>query len=174
MSPSDAKKQWARTVKAIAPCAWGDFAGSRSIPQSAECPIAIVFPDEAQPSCAGERAAGQRVIFDLGVRYGIDRADGESYQQFADARSMSVKRRRLPKSLTTSALLGVSALASANDATSTAPVGDPVHGKALYQACAACHSIDENDLGPSIAVSSGAVQAASRITPTRPLSTPPV
>jgi cytochrome c len=61
---------------------------------------------------------------------------------------MSVKRRRFLKSLTTSALLGVSALASANDATSTAPVGDPVHGKALYQACAACHSIDENDLGP--------------------------
>jgi cytochrome c len=26
--------------------------------------------------------------------------------------------------------------------------GDPVHGKALYQSCAACHSIDENDLGP--------------------------
>lgn len=26
--------------------------------------------------------------------------------------------------------------------------GDPVHGKARYQACAACHSIDDNDLGP--------------------------
>ena len=26
--------------------------------------------------------------------------------------------------------------------------GDPVHGKALYQGCAACHSIDDNDLGP--------------------------
>jgi cytochrome c len=26
--------------------------------------------------------------------------------------------------------------------------GDPVHGKALYQGCQACHSIDENDLGP--------------------------
>lgn len=26
--------------------------------------------------------------------------------------------------------------------------GDPVHGKMLYQACQACHSIDENDLGP--------------------------
>ena len=26
--------------------------------------------------------------------------------------------------------------------------GDPVRGKALYQGCAACHSIDENDLGP--------------------------
>lgn len=26
--------------------------------------------------------------------------------------------------------------------------GDPAHGKALYRGCAACHSIDENDLGP--------------------------
>ncbi len=26
--------------------------------------------------------------------------------------------------------------------------GDPSHGKALYQACTACHSIDDNDLGP--------------------------
>ena len=30
----------------------------------------------------------------------------------------------------------------------TALVGDPGRGKALYQACEACHSIDENDLGP--------------------------
>jgi cytochrome c len=26
--------------------------------------------------------------------------------------------------------------------------GDPSRGKTLYQACQACHSIDENDLGP--------------------------
>jgi cytochrome c len=26
--------------------------------------------------------------------------------------------------------------------------GDAVHGKALYQGCQACHSIDDNDLGP--------------------------
>jgi cytochrome c len=59
-----------------------------------------------------------------------------------------VKKRRFVRSLTTSALLGVTALASANAATSTGVNGDPVRGKALYQACAACHSIDENDLGP--------------------------
>jgi len=29
-----------------------------------------------------------------------------------------------------------------------APQGDAVHGKLLYQGCAACHSIDDNDLGP--------------------------
>jgi len=26
--------------------------------------------------------------------------------------------------------------------------GDPAHGKVLYQACEACHSIDANDVGP--------------------------
>ena len=36
------------------------------------------------------------------------------------------------------------ALASFNSQAS----GDPAHGKALYQACQACHSIEENDLGP--------------------------
>jgi cytochrome c len=30
----------------------------------------------------------------------------------------------------------------------TAPKGDATHGKTLYQGCAACHSIDDNDLGP--------------------------
>jgi cytochrome c len=36
----------------------------------------------------------------------------------------------------------------ATTATAGPPTGDPVHGKALYQACEACHSLDENDLGP--------------------------
>jgi cytochrome c len=27
-------------------------------------------------------------------------------------------------------------------------IGDPNRGKDLYQACQACHSVDENDLGP--------------------------
>ena len=27
-------------------------------------------------------------------------------------------------------------------------VGDPAHGKTLYNACMSCHSIDENDIGP--------------------------
>ena len=51
-------------------------------------------------------------------------------------------------SLTTGALLVVTALGWADDAISTDLVGDPVRGKALYQACTACHSVDENDLGP--------------------------
>jgi cytochrome c len=30
----------------------------------------------------------------------------------------------------------------------SASQGDPVRGKALYQSCGGCHSIDDNDLGP--------------------------
>src|ERR1700692_3469334 len=30
----------------------------------------------------------------------------------------------------------------------TTPNGDAAHGKTLYQGCEACHSIDDNDLGP--------------------------
>jgi cytochrome c len=44
------------------------------------------------------------------------------------------------------AFSGAFALAEAPGA---APLsGDPTHGKTLYQACAACHSVDENDIGP--------------------------
>jgi cytochrome c len=44
-------------------------------------------------------------------------------------------------------------VATAIAGTSPPPVdirlnGDAVHGKALYQGCQACHSIDDNDLGP--------------------------
>jgi cytochrome c len=40
-------------------------------------------------------------------------------------------------------LIAAASLAAVNNL-----VGDPGRGKALYQACEACHSIDENDLGP--------------------------
>lgn len=33
-------------------------------------------------------------------------------------------------------------------AANAAAGGDPIHGKALYQGCNACHSIDDNDIGP--------------------------
>jgi cytochrome c len=39
-------------------------------------------------------------------------------------------------------------IASSAPQASSVPCGDAAHGKALYQACAACHSIDENDIGP--------------------------
>ena len=34
------------------------------------------------------------------------------------------------------------------DAPSAAVQGDPTHGKTLYAACTACHSLEENDIGP--------------------------
>jgi cytochrome c len=47
------------------------------------------------------------------------------------------------------AFAAVMAAAGATAAPVTSPVhGDPAHGKSLYQACQACHSIDDNDLGP--------------------------
>src|SRR5271154_1766715 len=42
----------------------------------------------------------------------------------------------------------VGACLSASWAVAGDLVGDATKGKALYQACEACHSIDENDLGP--------------------------
>jgi len=39
-------------------------------------------------------------------------------------------------------------VAAASFASVSNLVGDPSRGKTLYQACQACHSIDENDLGP--------------------------
>ena len=48
----------------------------------------------------------------------------------------------------TAAGILTAAFASAFAPAQTPPAGDPAHGKALYQSCAACHSVDENDLGP--------------------------
>ncbi len=59
-------------------------------------------------------------------------------------------RQPIHKLLATSALaanLSV-ACAAGTSASSGAVGGNAARGKALYQACQACHSIDENDLGP--------------------------
>lgn len=48
-----------------------------------------------------------------------------------------------------SAALAAGILAAAAPALAqSAPHGDPVRGQALYQACAGCHSLDDNDVGP--------------------------
>jgi cytochrome c len=39
---------------------------------------------------------------------------------------------------------------------SRSPHGDPVRGKALYQGCTGCHSLDDNDVGPRHGESSAA------------------
>jgi cytochrome c len=55
----------------------------------------------------------------------------------------------LPRSLLLSALLGTAAIAAPTAAAvHSAPIGDVDRGKLLYQGCQACHSIDDNDLGP--------------------------
>jgi cytochrome c len=60
-----------------------------------------------------------------------------------------VKRPVLMNCLAACAFAAATAIAGATEAPVAGPVpGDPGHGKALYQACQACHSIDENDLGP--------------------------
>ena len=47
------------------------------------------------------------------------------------------------------ALLAASAVAWSTVASADTRInGDATHGKELYQGCQACHSIDENDLGP--------------------------
>ena len=45
--------------------------------------------------------------------------------------------------------LCAAAVLAASTAMADTPLkGDAEHGKTLYQGCAACHSIDDNDLGP--------------------------
>jgi cytochrome c len=47
------------------------------------------------------------------------------------------------------ALLAAGSIVGAPPASAdTTPNGDASRGKALYQGCQACHSIDDNDLGP--------------------------
>jgi cytochrome c len=55
---------------------------------------------------------------------------------------------RLSPATTTTAAILTAAFASALALAQTPHAGNPVDGKVLYQSCAACHSIDENDLGP--------------------------
>ncbi len=45
-------------------------------------------------------------------------------------------------------LVASAALAQAAPVAVAARPGDPVRGKALYQGCESCHSLNENDVGP--------------------------
>ena len=55
-------------------------------------------------------------------------------------------RQRLP-TLSTTLLVSAAVLGGLAGAAEL-PAGDPGRGKALYQACTSCHSVDENDVGP--------------------------
>ena len=60
-----------------------------------------------------------------------------------------MKRPVLINSLAVCAFAATIGVAGATQISEAAPLhGDPAHGKTLYQACQACHSIDDNDLGP--------------------------
>jgi len=59
---------------------------------------------------------------------------------------MNHARRSLSTSIVSLLLTSVWAVAPLGAATFLP--GDPVRGKELYRGCQACHSIDENDLGP--------------------------
>ncbi|MGH3428653.1 MAG: c-type cytochrome, partial [Mycobacteriales bacterium] len=56
-----------------------------------------------------------------------------------------------PRSLAVMLAAAVVILATASVYAVTAAgkrVGDPAHGKAVYQACMGCHSLDDDDVGP--------------------------
>jgi cytochrome c len=60
-----------------------------------------------------------------------------------------MKRPLLMNCLVACAFVAATATAAATEAPVTTSVhGDSAHGKSLYQGCQACHSIDDNDLGP--------------------------
>jgi cytochrome c len=60
-----------------------------------------------------------------------------------------MKRKLIMKCLAACALAMATLNSQATQAPTTHPLsGDPTNGKTLYQACQACHSIEENDLGP--------------------------
>jgi cytochrome c len=60
-----------------------------------------------------------------------------------------MKRTLLISCLAACTFAAATGIAGAAEAPVTTSVhGDPAHGKTLYQACQACHSIDDNDLGP--------------------------
>jgi cytochrome c len=58
-----------------------------------------------------------------------------------------VKRSLVKTALVAHCILGGAATAVVAIA-ATGPQPDARHGETLYQACSACHSIDENDIGP--------------------------
>ena len=58
-------------------------------------------------------------------------------------------RERFIRGLASCAIAAALFIAGASLASAAGNVaGDPARGKSLYQGCAGCHSIDDNDLGP--------------------------
>lgn len=57
-----------------------------------------------------------------------------------------IAKRKMVVGLLFSAVMAGSVVSAC--AADTHPLGDAAKGKILYQACEACHSIDDNDIGP--------------------------
>jgi len=55
---------------------------------------------------------------------------------------------RLMLTLGASLLTLMARLVFSAEPAAPAPAGDPEHGKIVYQACMACHSLDDDDVGP--------------------------
>ena len=66
----------------------------------------------------------------------------------ADTRAARSLRAALAVVVTVAVSIAAAVHSMPSAAASTTLRGDPARGKTLYQACAACHSIDENDVGP--------------------------
>lgn len=62
-----------------------------------------------------------------------------------------IRRARQPRTRVLALAAAVLVVAGASvyaAAAADKPVGDPLHGKTLYQVCMGCHSLDEDDVGP--------------------------
>ena len=65
------------------------------------------------------------------------------------SRGVEMERARCPGGFAVGVLaVGICIAAGALAATENSIKGDAVRGKSIYQACEACHSIEDNDLGP--------------------------
>jgi cytochrome c len=59
------------------------------------------------------------------------------------------EKTEMSKSILNAALTAVLVAATLSVAVPAVAAGDPVAGKTAYGACMACHSIDDNDVGPA-------------------------
>ena len=63
-------------------------------------------------------------------------------------RSTHIIPRRLLTPICAVALVAAATTSAYAESPSDGLRGDPVHGRAVYQACMGCHSLDDDDVGP--------------------------
>jgi len=62
--------------------------------------------------------------------------------------SMKIVQRKMGIAIGTVIAFTAASASAYAQSSSDAPKGDPAHGQTVYQACMACHSLDEDDVGP--------------------------